>query len=274
MSVRGAALLHEIEETNTATPSLWWLGHCGFAIRYANLTFYIDPCLSSPRKRVVPPPIAPHEITNADLILCTHEHDDHMDPGTLLPMLEASPKAKVVMPKSAAAHAHHTLGIPYDRMSTTDNGLRIEYFKDNLYGRVYSVPAAHPELSWTPTGGYPRLGYLIRFERITIYHAGDTLYYDGLAARLKPYNPTVAILPISGPNLNIHQGAQLAEDIGAEWLAPMHYGTLAETDDRGDGADPVTPFIEHMLGHRPSQKFKVFQLGEKWTVPSSSQLDT
>ena len=40
-------------------------------------------------------------------------------------------------------------------MTTTDSGLRIEYFKDNLYARVYAVPSAHPQLDWTPAGGYP-----------------------------------------------------------------------------------------------------------------------
>ena len=48
-------------------------------------------------------------------------------------------------------------------MTTTDSDLRVEYFKGGLYGRVYSVPSAHPELDWTPLGGYPHLGYLIRF---------------------------------------------------------------------------------------------------------------
>lgn len=251
---RGTALVEEMNATRTNTPTLWWLGHAGFAIKFATITFYIDPRLSTPYA-----PLQPQQATNADMILCTHEHAGHMDPATLSAMLEASPKAKVVLPKSKADFAHQSMNIPYERMTTTDNGLRIEYFKDSLYGRVYSVPAAHPELEWHPIGGFPRLGYLIRFERITIYHAGDTLCYEGLADRLKPYNPTVAILPIGGTNnMTIPQGAELARQIGARWLIPMHY-----EDPNG--------FIEHMLGHRPAQKFKVFaEPGEQWTIP---QLD-
>ena len=266
----GSELIGQINSTHTTTPTLWWLGHCGFAIRFASITFYVDPCLTSPRERIASAALSPEQVTNADMILCTHEHKPHMDPGTLGPMLAASPYAKVVMPKSLAEHAN-SIGIPYDRMSTTDNGLRIEYFKNNLYGRVYSVPAAHPELSWTPATGFPRLGYLIRFERITIYHAGDTLYYPDLASRLKPYNPTVAILPISGPNLSIAEGARLAEEIGAEWLVPMHYGTFADPDDTAENPR-VNRFIDHMLGHRPAQKFKVFTRGEMWTIPVEGSL--
>ncbi|MGH9667345.1 MAG: MBL fold metallo-hydrolase [Bryobacteraceae bacterium] len=258
---RGAELLAEIEATETLTPTLWWLGHAGFAIKYASLTFYIDPCLSTPpnHKRAQPAPLAAEEIRNADLILCTHKHGTHMDGATLPAMLKASPRTKVVIPKSAAEHAS-SLGVPYERMTTTDSDLRIEYFKDGLYGRVYAVPSAHDGLEWTPIGGYPYLGYLIRFGSCTIYHPGDCVFYEGMVERLRPYNVSVALLPIAGTNFSITEGAQLAEDIGARWLAPMHYGTF-------DSGDEITHFIEHMLGHRPLQRFKVFRCGEKWTVP-------
>src|SRR5208282_5044421 len=134
-------------------------------------------------------------------------------------------RAKLILPKSAAEHARAS-GISFDRMTTTDAGLRIEYFKDNLYGRVYAIPSAHPRLDWTPVGGYPYLGYLIRFGRWTIYHAGDCVSYDGLANRLRPFNVSVALLPIGGSNFSAREAAQIASDIGAGWVAPMHYGTF------------------------------------------------
>ena len=150
-------------------------------------------------------------------------------------------------------------------MVTTDSGLRVEFLDD----RIYSVPSAHNELEWTPLGGYPYLGYLIRFGGCTIYHAGDCVPYPGLADRLRPYSVTVALLPISGRkadaalpgNFEISEAAQLASDIEAQWLVPMHYGMFAA--NTGD----VSRFIDHLLGQRPEQRFKVFELGERWTVP-------
>jgi hypothetical protein len=38
--------------------------------------------------------------------------------------------------------------------------LRIEYFKGNLYRRIYAAPSANPGL---------HLGYLLRFGRWTVY---------------------------------------------------------------------------------------------------------
>jgi len=140
--------------------------------------------------------------------------------------------------------------------------LRVEFFKGGPYSRVYSVPSAHPGLDWTPIGGYPYLGYMMRFGEHTIYHAGDCRPYDGIVDRVRPYNVTAALLPIGGEgNFDIAGAAQLAEDIHARWLVPMHYGTFA-----GEGAD-IGRFVDHMPGFRPSIGFKVFEPGERWIVP-------
>jgi L-ascorbate metabolism protein UlaG (beta-lactamase superfamily) len=261
---QGRQLLDEIDRCECLTPTLWWLGHSGFAIKYHSIVFYIDPCLSDPRgkTRVLKAPLTGSEITNADIILCTHKHAGHMDPLALPAMLKASPRARVVLPKSIAGRAA-AIGIPYERMTTTDSDMRVEYFKQGVYGRVYSVPAAHPGLHPSPVDGHPCLGYLMRFDEFTIYHAGDGLQYDGMASRLRPYHVTAALMPINGDgNFDTPGAAQLAEDIEARWLVPMHYGTFA-----GEPAD-INHFVDHMLGHRPSIKFKVFEAGEGWAIPS------
>ena len=232
-------LLSSIDRTITATPSLWWLGRAGFVVRFASITFYVDPCFT-----VLP--LAPSDVTHADMILATSA--EYID-ASVAAMLTASKRAKVILPKSAADTAH-AYGIPYHSMTTTDSGLRIEYFKDNLYSRVYSAPSS---LDWSADGGYPSLGYLIRFGRWTIYHAGNCSLYEGLADRLRPFNVSVALLPIGNGNFSATEAAELASDIGAAWLVP--YGA------------PESSFVEHLLGHCPEQRFKIFQPGEGWTVP-------
>jgi L-ascorbate metabolism protein UlaG (beta-lactamase superfamily) len=102
----------------------------------------------------------------------------------------------------------------------------------------------------------------MRFGQHTIYHAGDCRMYEGIAGRLRPYNVTAALLPIDGQgNFEIAEAAQLAEDIRARWLVPMHYGTFA--DQKAD----ISRFVDHMLGFRPSVGFKVFEPGERWIIP-------
>jgi L-ascorbate 6-phosphate lactonase len=268
LPLRGRELLQQIEDSRCEAPALWWLGHSGFALKYRASIFYIDPYLSDSRSpshpRLTGSPFSAAEVAHASLVLCTHAHGDHLDAGTVPDILAASRRAKLVIPKSVAEHAH-SLGISYHRMVTTDSGLRVEYLDD----RIYSVPSAHNELDWTPLGGYPYLGYLVRFGNCTIYHAGDGIPYAGLADRLRPYSVTVALVPISGRkadgapgNFEISEAAQLAEEIGAQWLVPMHYGMFAS--NTGD----VNRFIDHLLGQRPLQRFKVFEIGERWEVPA------
>jgi L-ascorbate metabolism protein UlaG (beta-lactamase superfamily) len=262
LPLRGRELFQQIDHSRCDTPAIWWLGHSGFVLKYRNSIFYVDPYLSHTEDSGQP--LRAEEVTHASLILCTHAHGHHLDPSTVAGILGASPRAKLVIPKSVAEHAH-SLGISYQRMVTTDSSLRVEYLDD----RIYSVPSAHNQLDWTPLGGYPYLGYLIRFGNCTIYHAGDGIPYPGLADRLRPYNITVALLPISGRksgdapgNFEIAEAAQLAEDTGTQWLVPMHYGVF------GFGAGEAERFIDHLLGQRPSQRFKVFECGEKWDVPA------
>lgn len=256
---RSRELIAEIDETLTATPTLWWLGHASVVVKFLNITFYIDPRFSGADSL-----LDPHQIRHADMVLATHAHPGHLDGPSVAPMLEAAKGAKIILPKSAGEYAH-SLGIPYQRMTTTDSDLRVEYWKDSLYGRVYAIPSAHrsrPEsaasLDWTPLGGFPYLGYLIRFGRWTIYHAGDCAPYEGIANRLLPYRVDVALLPIGGKNFSVSEAAQLAADIGAKWLVPIHHSPADET-----------AFVAHMLGQRPEQNFKVFQPGERWTVPEA-----
>ena len=243
---KGRELAEQIRTAPCTSPTLWWLGGGGFALKFRAAILYIDPYLAGTAA-----PFHGSDITHAGLILCTHS--GRLDPETVPAMLAASPRAKLVIPKSVAEHTN-SLGIPYSRMVTTDSGLRVEYLDD----RIYAVPSSHGKLDWTPIGGYPYLGYLVRFGGVTIYHPGDCVPYEGLADRLRPYSVTVALLPIGGrpDNFDIAEAAQLAEDIGARWLIPIP-----------EGASPSERFIEHMLGHRPAQRFKVFELGEMWTVP-------
>jgi L-ascorbate metabolism protein UlaG (beta-lactamase superfamily) len=244
---RGRELAAQIATAQCSLPTLWWLGNSGFVLKYRTAILYIDPDLSPPDA-----PLRGEDAGHAGLILCTHSGRVTLD--TVPAILAASPRARLVIPKSVADHAH-SIGIPYTRMVTTDAGLRVEYLDD----RIYAVPSSHGKLDWTPIGGYPYLGYLIRFGGVTIYHAGDCVPYDDIVDRLRPYSVTVALLPIGGrPNsFYITEAAQLAQDIGARWLIPMGYG-ISSSSER---------FIEHMLGHRPVQRFKVFDTGEMWTVP-------
>src|SRR5258708_7028755 len=91
-------------------------------------SWFAPPAPLHPRLR---PGIDAGEITNADMVLRTYFSADAEDPTRLI--LEASPRAKVIVHKDSA-ETLKAAGIGYHRMTTTDAGLRVEYFKSGAYG--------------------------------------------------------------------------------------------------------------------------------------------
>jgi L-ascorbate metabolism protein UlaG (beta-lactamase superfamily) len=274
---RGAELLREIDETGAGRPTLWWLGQSGFAIKHRGIVLYIDPYLSEsltekyrltdrPHIRMTEAPLRGHEIAHADLVLATHGHSDHLDPGTAPAILAASPNSKLVLPRALASKAAG-MGISLDRMLPVDDGERLDFRKGEDVCEIHVIPSAHEELNRTSEGGYPCLGYVLRFGDSAIYHPGDCVPYGGLVERLAPMGVTVALLPINGRdpkrgvpgNFDIEEAARLAEEIGARWIVPVHYDMFTfNTVDVGR-------FAEHMRSRHPGMDFRVLACGERWT---------
>ncbi len=68
----------------------------------------------------------------------------------------------------------------------------------------------------------------------SIYHAGDTAYFDGFREIGERLKPEVALLPIGAYHPDsfrrVHtspeDAVQAFLDLGARWMVPMHYGTF------------------------------------------------
>jgi len=93
---QGPELIDEILETHPFPGSLaiWWLGQSGFLIKSDGGILVIDPCLSEhltrkyegtsrPHVRMTRAPLRGADLTVVDVVLASHKHSDHLDPGTL-----------------------------------------------------------------------------------------------------------------------------------------------------------------------------------------------
>jgi L-ascorbate metabolism protein UlaG (beta-lactamase superfamily) len=217
-----------------------WLGQAGFLIEQAGLRVVIDPYLSDslalkyagtrfPHQRMMPPPAAPSGLTGIDVLLCTHGHTDHMDPGTIVPLLAANPQAKVLAPRAESVRARER-GVPQDRLMLIDAGETLEF--GGL--KVTAVPAAHEELLRTDDG-YLFLGYVLHGAGVTLWHSGDTIPWPGQVEWLLPFRIDVALLPINGRdahraangvpgNLTLEEAVALTDEIGAPAMVAHHFG--------------------------------------------------
>jgi L-ascorbate 6-phosphate lactonase len=223
---------------------LWWLGQSGFRLRNpeGGPTVFVDPFLTPRDDRAWQAPITPEAMAEqADLVLASHEHTDHLDRPSLKQAAQApGSRFKLIVPRPLSDQAIAELGLPRERVIPAQPDAAIEAIAGLT---IHPVPARHgvnvsdaytfgQELS----GGQVRyLGYVLDLGGARAYHAGDCIPYDDQAARVKALSPQIALLPINGRdfyreternlvgNMDPREAARLASDIGAQVLVPMHW---------------------------------------------------
>ena len=183
-----------------------WLGQAGFLLRCGALRIVIDPYLSDSlarkyhgkpfsHRRMMEPPIRPEEIPGADLLLCTHEHGDHLDPDTIPGICASSPSLRVVLPRYSAALGIQR-GVDARRIIALNAG---EVWDSGIGCSVSALPAAHEDILTDHRGNLKFLGYLIQSEGHTLYHSGDTIPNRELEACLEECpRIDIAFLPCNG----------------------------------------------------------------------------
>ena len=249
---------------------LWWLGQSGFLVQCDGNHLLLDPYLSDsltakyantakPHVRMTERVIDPARLDFIDVVTSSHNHTDHLDAETLLPLRHANPGLTMVI-----AEVNRTFVASRLRIDTNvPVGLAIGESVDVGPFRIEAVPAAHEALD-------PQyVGYVVRCGAWTLYHSGDTVRYDGMADLLRAYAIDVALLPINGRapergvagNLDAAEAAALAHDIGARTAIPCHYEMFTFNT-----ADPAA-FVEACRS--VGQHAVVLRCGEQW---SSEQL--
>lgn len=257
---KGSALIADV---NSAAPpagsiAFWWMGQESFIFKGAGKVVYIDPYLDPSPARQTPPALRPDEVTNADLILCTHDHGDHVDRSALPGILRASPRA-ILMVSRVVAHRLIGEGYPADRVVGIDDGETRE-----IAGvTVSAIRAAHEFFDRDEKLGYPHLGYVVRLNGASLFHAGDGVPWEGLVAALRARRPDAIFVPINGRdaeryrrhcigNFTFQEAVDLVGALHPALAVPMHYdmfiGNQERVDRFVDYLDAKYPGIPHWVG--------------------------
>ncbi|RFU44981.1 MBL fold metallo-hydrolase [Paraburkholderia sp. DHOC27] len=226
---------------------LYWLGQAGFVIEWAGVRMLIDPYLSDslahkyrgtrfPHTRMMAPPLDPAALDRLDLVLCTHRHTDHMDPGTLQPLAQRFPALKFVVPAASIDEAMKRCGVDASRLIPVNAEQRVDVLPRIS---VSPIASAHETLDQDEHGLYPWLGYVIELgndaESIRLYHSGDCVPYAELPAQLARHAPDLALLPVNGRdiersgngvpgNFTLDEAVALAKAGGVRAMLAHHYG--------------------------------------------------
>jgi L-ascorbate metabolism protein UlaG (beta-lactamase superfamily) len=101
-----------------------------------------------------------------------------------------------------------------------------------------SVETSYSDGTDTPPGLPRFLGYVIDLAGVRVYHAGDTIFFDGLVEQLADLAIDIALLPINGRdharekaglvgNMGPREASDLAAAIGAGVVVPLHWDLMA-----------------------------------------------
>ena len=235
--------LQSVQETRVAPGEavLWWMGQMGLLIKMGDTLLCVDYFASLREDRQVPPPVPMEEMEGIHAFLGTHDHLDHIDHEAWRVWAKTCPGAKFIFPRM------HQAAILEDGI-LEQNCLGLSEGESCPVGEVTirAIAAAHEFLDQDPaTGLYPCLQYIIEGNGVRVYHAGDTLRYEGMLPKLKGMGKiNAALLPINGRdaarysrnciwNMTFQEAADLAGELQPNLALPGHWDMFA-----GNSEDP------------------------------------
>lgn len=106
------ALVQEMDALlgDSELPRIWWLGQSGYLLQWNKKRVLIDPYLSDsltkkyaatekPHTRMSELVVSPGLLKNISIVTSSHNHTDHLDAETLLPVLQNNPGYNLSSPR-------------------------------------------------------------------------------------------------------------------------------------------------------------------------------
>ncbi len=176
-----------------------WLGHSSIKITGEKVV-YIDPFQIEGGE-------------TADLILITHDHFDHLSLEDIRKI--RGDKTVVVVPISAAGNVTGDVKTVSPGDTLTVEGVEIRAVPAYNIGKRF-----HPREK-------KYVGYVLKLNDITYYHAGDTDHVP----EMKEIQTDVAFLPVGGTyTMNAEEAAKAVGDIQPKVAVPIHWGSIVGSE--------------------------------------------
>ena len=281
----GKLLIEEIAGTDPAadTVHIWYMGQHGFALSLAGQVFCIDVILNPLRgkdgkdRRNYPPPFEPGETLRLDYYICTHNHGDHLNLDTIVPLAVANPAVKFIVPKPWVQILTKA-GVSKSRILGSCAGEIL----DAGSVKIIPVPAIHTryiqdEGTRDKKGDFCDLGFVFKAGNLSLYHPGDTWINPGLVKILKELGPLdIAMLPINGTdwertsygcigNISAMDAVKLAMAVPVDLVIPCHYDMMP------DNTENPAYFADCMYRYCPHKRFHISALGERFIYQKNTQ---
>ncbi|MFB6153592.1 MAG: MBL fold metallo-hydrolase [Halodesulfurarchaeum sp.] len=254
---------------------LWYLGCNGIALKAADgTTVFIDPYLGTgdpPRTiRMIPVPFDPADVREADAVLATHEHTDHVHGPSQGPILEGT-GATFVGPTDSVEKALEdeewtdTYQIVTDQFESVGPGDAIE---------VGSL-TVHVEPAHDPDATDP-VSYVIEGPDSTFFHGGDTKPSADFERVGERYDIDLGVLAFGSVGMiprknggepertrwynDENQIVEAAEALQLDRLLPTHWDMWKRLT-----ADP-TALVHHARSFGHPAEIEILEIGDRLSV--------
>ena len=187
-----------------------WHGHDTFSVE-SDVRIFFDPYKLSKQ-------------SEADLILISHDHFDHLSLEDLQKISTTKTTivaAKECVNKITGIAFKEKMGIAPGEEKTV-NGIRIRAIS------AYNIDKINHD---TKKPFHPKednkIGFLVNINGTVIYHTGDS----DLIPEMSNLRPDILLIPVSGTYVMTNKEAAKATEIIKPKIAiPMHYGTIVGTE--------------------------------------------
>jgi L-ascorbate metabolism protein UlaG (beta-lactamase superfamily) len=224
-----------------------FIGHSSFFVQIGGKNVVIDPNFARwlfVLKRLRYPGMRVSDLPPIDAVLVTHAHFDHLHRPSLRAIARATRRKSgrrplIIVPK-------HLRDLVFDL--GFDGVIELNWWESTRLGdlNITHTPSNHwgARIIRDIHRGFG--GYVLRSSSQSLYHAGDTAYFDGFGEIGRRLHPQIALLPIGAydpPSFRaVHtspeDAIQAFVDLKAKTMIPMHYGTFKLSHEPMD--EPVT----------------------------------
>jgi L-ascorbate metabolism protein UlaG (beta-lactamase superfamily) len=261
---------HKPEPANWSDDQLTvaWLGHATVLINFYGTWLLTDPVLRSrvgvrvagvtigPR-RLVRPALTIGELPSLDAVLVSHSHMDHCDMATLRRLPRATHAVVQKDNRDLVRRFQRVDDLAWGE-SVEVNGARIEAIEVNHWG-ARRLTDKHR--------GYG--GFLVEKNGRALVFGGDTAYTQAFSGLRHRASIDLAILPIGAydpwiyAHANPEQSWDMAQQMGAKYILPMHHSTFKLS------REPVREPIERLerIAGRDRWRIALREPGETWKLP-------
>ncbi len=212
-----------------------FIGHSSFFLQVGGRNVLVDPVFATRLvvlRRQRHPGLLPEDLPPIDLVLVTHAHMDHLDLSSLRRVVRSTRRQRGRAPEIVVPKGVDDLVARFGFRRTHT----LEWWQQTEAAglNVTMTPCQHwgARMFRDTHRGYG--GYVLQSARHSIYHSGDTAYFNGFTEIGHRLKPEVALLPIGAyfPDTYrvVHTSPEEAVrgfvELGARWMVPMHYGTF------------------------------------------------